>query len=254
MDGARRRIVDYYLPHVLHRKRILDCGCGNGVSVDILNDAGFEAWGNDVSTLRKWQWKERRHRDRLVVASAMSLPFPDAYFDVVISSGVIEHIGVEESALPRYSVRAMPHQRELRLSFFREVTRVLAPGGLLFIDCPNGRFPIDFWHADAPGRPRVHSPFESFLPSFKEIASLVSEVMPGATIDALSPYRRLQFHQASQHWYGRLLATPGDWFLRFMPPFIAASPLNPFLVVRTCRPISEHSLPTAGREAHTTRP
>lgn len=236
MDGTRRRILDFYLPQVRRvappDARILDCGCGNGLSVDLLIGAGFDAWGNDVSMLRKWQWREREHRDRLVVASGLSLPFPDRYFDVIVSSGVIEHIGVEETSLPQYRVTPLPNRDALRAAFVRELLRVLEPGGSLFLDCPNGRFPIDFWHSDAPGRPRVHSPREGFLPSYREIAALV----PGARIEALSPHRRLQFQQAARHWYGRAFALPMSLFFRLMTVrgfrLLARTALNPFLVVR----------------------
>jgi len=225
VEGTRRRIVDYYLPLLPPNARVLDCGCGNGLSVDLLSAAGFEAWGNDLSQLRKWQWRERERRDRLVVASALTLPFPDGYFDVVISSGVIEHIGVEETAIPRYRVTPLQDRDALRAAFLRELLRV---GRTVYIDCPNGAFPIDFWHSDAPGRPRFHSTREGFLPTFREIASLV----PEAVVEPLRPYKRLQFRQAAQHWHGRLLARPAQWFFRFMPRWIARSALNPFLVVR----------------------
>ena len=259
VDGTVRRIRDFYLPliereaagrRLISRRdagvpgapasspadqgasrslapvRILDCGCGNGISVDLLRGEGFDAWGNDLSALRKWQWQERAHRDRLVVASALSLPFPDAYFDVVLSSGVIEHIGVLEHSHP-YRVAALPDRDSLRAAFLRELLRVTAPGGAVYLDCPNGRFPIDFWHGDAPGSPRFHSPREPFLPSFAEIDALAN----GRAV-ALRPYKRLQFHQAARHWYGRLLGRPMNWYFRLMPRFVAKSALNPFLVVR----------------------
>jgi SAM-dependent methyltransferase len=240
-EGALRRMRDYYIPLITEpHARVLDCGCGNGISVDVLCDAGFDAWGNDLSALRKWQWRGRRRRDRLAVASALALPFPDGYFDVVISSGVIEHIGVEETATPRYAVGPLANRDGLRREFFRELTRVLRPGGVLFIDCPNGRFPIDFWHSDAPGHPRFHSPREPFLPSFREIEEHVRALFPDAEVSALSPHRRLQFHQASAHWYGRLLERPAAAFLKLMGRgvfrILASSPLNPFLVVRVVKP------------------
>lgn len=242
VDGSRRRIHDFYGP--LLRKegsplRVLDSGCGNGISVDILSDLGFEAWGNDLSALRKWQWRERRRRERLVVASTLSLPFPDGYFDAVLASGVIEHIGVEEVGVPRYSVRACPDKELQRTAFVQELLRVLAPGGVLFLDAPNGRFPIDFWHADAPGRPRWHRLDEGFLPSFAEVRRYVDAAAPAARVDALSPYKRLQFRQTSRHWYGRLFAPAMEMFFRAMnaAPFrwLARSPLNPFLVIRIRR-------------------
>lgn len=239
LEGTRRRMLDFYAPMMPAGARVLDCGCGNGLSVDLLDDAEFDAWGNDVSTLRKWQWRERRRRDRLVVASALSLPFEDASFDVVVSSGVIEHIGVEETGVPRYSVRALPSQDEERLAFFQELARVLAPGGTLFVDCPNRLFPVDFWHANAPGRPRFHSLREPFLPSYRELRRYALAALPDATVEALSPYRRLQFRQSSRHWYGRMFARPADLWLKLMTRrplrFLAAGPLNPFLVVKVSK-------------------
>jgi SAM-dependent methyltransferase len=236
LEGTRRRILDFYAPMIPARSRVLDCGCGNGLSVDLLNDAGFDAWGNDLSALRKWQWRERKRSDRLVVASALSLPFADESFDVIVSSGVIEHIGVEETGVPRYTVRALPNRDELRRAYFRELSRVLAPGGSLFVDCPNGLFPIDFWHADAPGRPRFHSIREGFLPSYRELREYALTTMSNASVEALSPYRRLQFRQASRNGYGRMLARPVEFFLKAMTArplrFLSSSFLNPFLVVK----------------------
>jgi SAM-dependent methyltransferase len=236
LEGTRRRIVDFYAPMIPAGSRVLDCGCGNGLSVDLLNDAGFDAWGNDLSALRKWQWREWKRRDRLVVASALSLPFPDGHFDAIVSSGVIEHIGVEETGVPRYTVRALPDRHEQRLAFFRELSRVLAPGGRLFVDCPNRLFPIDFWHADRPGRPRLHSIREPFLPSYGELRRYALAALPDASVEPLSPYRRLQFRQASQHWYGRTFSRPADLLLKLMTRrpfrFLASGFLNPFLVVK----------------------
>jgi len=231
VEGARRRIVDFYEPLLRAEgaRRVLDSGCGNGVSVDLLAERGYDAWGNDLSQLRQFQWRERRERERLVVASSLRLPFPDAYFDAVISSGVIEHIGVAESAVPRYSVAPLPDRDAQRAAFLAELFRVTRPGGVVFLDCPNGAFPIDFWHGDRPGAARRHSTHEGFLPMFAEIRALVP---PGTRVDALSPYKRLQFHQARRHWYGRILGPFANAFFALMPRFIARTALNPFLVVR----------------------
>jgi len=106
-ENAGRRVEDYYLPLLRSTgaRRVLDSGCGNGESVDLLSAAGFEAWGHDLSAFRKWQWRSRMHRERLVVADGLRLPFPDGFFDAVVSSGVLEHVGVREIGGPgKYEV------------------------------------------------------------------------------------------------------------------------------------------------------
>jgi SAM-dependent methyltransferase len=236
LEGTRRRIDDFYGPLIRRfqpdARRVLDCGCGNGLAVDLLSDAGYEAWGNDLSQLRKWQWRQRAMRERLVVADGSSLPFPDGCFDVVIASGVIEHIGVDEVGSPHYAVRPRATRDDERATFVRELFRVTRNGGDVFIDCPNGAFPIDFWHGDTPGAARVHPRDEGFLPKASELRALFA----GREVEFLSPYRRLQFGQASRHWYGRLLGRPvGAFFYLMRLPIVrrlASSALNPFLVVR----------------------
>lgn len=238
VEGSRRRIVDFYEPLLRAEgaRRVLDSGCGNGVSVDLLAERGYDAWGNDLSQLRQFQWRERRARERLVVASSLRLPFPDGWFDAVLSSGVIEHIGVAETGVPRYEVRPLPDRDEQRAAFLAELFRVTRLGGVVFLDCPNGAFPIDFWHGDRPGAARRHPRHEGFLPTFAEVRALVARVRPPARVEALSPFRRLQFHQARRHWYGRVLGPFANaaFALWRIPPFrgFAATAINPFLVMR----------------------
>jgi SAM-dependent methyltransferase len=238
--GAAARIDDYYGPLFTRRAgqgtlRILDSGCGNGLSVDLLNRAGFEAWGHDLSALRKWQWRERERKDRLVVGDAMRLPFEDRLFDVVLSSGVIEHLGVHETGGSTYSVEPLPNRDAERRSYLRELLRVLRVGGSLFLDCPNGAFPIDFWHGVRPGAARWHARSEGFLPTYGEIRALVRAVDPSAHVCLVPPFGRLRFQQVGRHWYGRLFAGPMGVMLRLMgvPGFrwLGATMLNPYLVV-----------------------
>ncbi|MEO8191157.1 MAG: class I SAM-dependent methyltransferase [Acidobacteriota bacterium] len=245
-EGAR--IQDFYLPLLSRRPlvsradrnlRVLDSGCGNGESVDVLNAAGFDAWGHDLSALRRWQWRLRERRDRLVVADGASLPFPDGFFDAVIASGVLEHIGVAEEGAGGYRVRPLSDRDSLRQSFLRELVRVSSPGGRILLDFPNGNFPIDFWHGDRPGGARVHSLREGFLPTAREVRSLCRRIHPALRVRPLSPLGRLRFRQVSAHWYGRLLRGPMHALQRVMSlpglGFLAASPLNPYLILEVRR-------------------
>ena len=244
--GARGRIEDFYLPLILSFRpesgpgqvRVLDSGCGNGLSVQLLRDAGVDAWGNDLSALRKWQWRNHPHRDRLVVADTGKLPFPDGYFDVALSSGVLEHIGVDEIGGETYSVTPRPERHELRSRFIRELLRVVRPGGVLYLDFPNGAFPIDFWHGTVPGGARWHSLSEGFLPKVGEIRGYLRET-GDYKVSPMSPRTRLRMRQVGQHWWGRLLRLPMTSLLRLMevPGFrwLASSGLNPYLVLRVER-------------------
>ncbi|GAC1397391.1 MAG: hypothetical protein NVSMB68_13650 [Thermoanaerobaculia bacterium] len=229
INGSRWRMEEFYIPLLAQGASVLDCGCGNGVSVDVLNDRGFDAWGVDLSALRKWQWRERTHRDRLAVADALRLPFSDQSFDVVISSGVVEHIGVDETGGATYRVTPRADRDALRQQYVDELQRVTKPDGRVFIDCPNGAFPIDFWHGGAGGRARWHAPSEGFLPSLVDIRELAR----GKNVRAISPYRRFAFRQVGQHWYGRLLSRPMEAMFSLMKvfPSLAGTAINPYLVV-----------------------
>ena len=238
--GAATR-ARYYTPLMRGARRVLDCGCGNGLTVEHLRAAGFDAWGTDVSALRKWQWRERSVRDHLVVTDGVRLPFEDGFFDAIISSGVLEHIGVDELAIGSYQVKPRPSRDAERRVFVEELLRVLAPGGVLFLDFPNGAFPVDFWHG---GKPRRHA--RGFLPTMRELRSLFAPL----DVEPLSPYRRLEFRQ-----HGRVFAPLGRaFFLAMTLPglrWLAASAMNPFLVVRVAK---RHSDTERSRTSSDVRP
>jgi len=92
--------------------RVLDVGCGSSLIIQSLNNA----IGLDFS-MGKLRFLRRRGIP-LLRASAFALPFKDCCFDCVISSQVIEHVSDDEM-------------------LFREMFRVLAPGGKLIIGTPD---------------------------------------------------------------------------------------------------------------------
>ncbi|MHB8573261.1 MAG: methyltransferase domain-containing protein [Candidatus Dormibacteria bacterium] len=104
----RHRLITAMVPP----GRTLDVGCG---SSRILSDLP-DATGVDI-LFRKLRFSKRRRRP-VVQASVFALPFPDASFDNVVCSEVIEHVPASGPALP-------------------ELVRVLRPGGTLVVGTPD---------------------------------------------------------------------------------------------------------------------
>jgi ubiquinone/menaquinone biosynthesis C-methylase UbiE len=104
-----------YLP--LHAK-VLDGGCGMGGTVFALDLAGFEAYGIDFAQetvdLIQVNWPHLH----ISYGDVCSLPFADNFFDGYWSIGVIEHFYDGYEAI------------------LNEMSRVIKPGGYLFLDFP----------------------------------------------------------------------------------------------------------------------
>ena len=100
-------------------KRGLDAGCGAGArDVYLLHTWGYDAYGIDAVEENVNLGKELHPEiaDHLQVADMREpLPFADASFDVVLCNAVIQHLPSETA-----ETKTIP-----------ELTRVLAPGGVL---------------------------------------------------------------------------------------------------------------------------
>jgi hypothetical protein len=77
------------------------------------------------------------------------------------------------------------------------------------------------------------------LPSFDEVAKLVRRVAPTCSIEAISPAGRFTFQRSRRRWYGKVFTDVMKLYLDLLKrrPFswLAASPLNPYLVMRIAR-------------------
>jgi SAM-dependent methyltransferase len=217
---------------------VLDVGCGNGYAVRRWLAGGHRAVGVDRSLYRLARWAEEPEAEGwLVVGDAGSLPFRSGAFDLVVSSGMIEHVGVSESSSP---YRVFPHadrdaQREAVVA---ELGRVVHAGGTLVMDCPNGAFPIDFWHGDRIGAFRLHPVPDRLLPTHYDLLRWASRAGLHPRIEPLSG--RLRFRQIGRRWWGRLLAPLVSFFLRRLDRWMdtryaaAVAGLYPYVVV-SCR-------------------
>jgi len=113
--------LDMLKQHVSPGDRILDLGCGNGRLSALLKDQNINYLGVDFSqkliNIAKNLYPELKFEQ----ADALNLPFPDNYFDKIISIAVLHHI---------------PSTR-MRVQFLKQVERTLKPKGLLVISVWN---------------------------------------------------------------------------------------------------------------------
>ena len=91
--------------------KVLDIGCGNGYVVAKLLEKNIDAYGIDI-TKAAWETKSEINpnfstpKNRLVEASASSIPFGDGEFNTTFSIMLLEHIPPEEiSAVIREVLR-----------------------------------------------------------------------------------------------------------------------------------------------------
>jgi len=121
--------IDIYLFDLLLKERIalpmkvLDAGCGGGRNLTYFFRAGFDVCGVDQSPEAITEVKSLATElapniplDNFRVEPVEALSFPDASFDVVVSSAVLHFARNEEHWL----------------SMVREMWRVLKPGGVFF--------------------------------------------------------------------------------------------------------------------------
>ena len=125
MNMAR---VPYFEKRMKRSGKVLDVGCGGGLVSEELADLGFDVVGIDGSEgaieAAKEHAKGRRRSPghnrapTYLVGSAYDLPFPDASFDAVVVSDVLEHLLDLPAAV-------------------KEIHRVLKPKGVIVLDTIN---------------------------------------------------------------------------------------------------------------------
>jgi len=237
-DKSGKRQFDQYLAAFFDQQpfqTVLDVGCGMGVGVLELRKRSCEAYGVDLPLVSRF-WAQRGYpQDAFFCADAAALPFPDDYFDIVYSMGVIEHIGTISghcSLSDDYQV--------LRRNYAAELLRVAKPEGRILISCPNKSFPLDFQHGALDDHmPRntinltrqylfnktkanLHQTWGKYhLLSYREIGKLFNR-----PVEALPIKDFLGFSTIS----GKLARSLAKSYFNHLPGFLRKTWINPYVV------------------------
>ncbi len=244
-SGAERMDDEYIIPYLRREPfaRMLDVGCGIGRTVPKLLGLGYEAYGVDLPGPSGFWSRQQRGKNSFICCDACALPFPDGYFDVLTSLGVIEHIGtiVGDCTLA-------PGYRQAHRRYARDLLRVTRPGGRILIARPNKNFPLDPQHAVSDQASRggammrmreqifsktginIHCPFGAYhLLSYREIEKLFQEA--GAA--SVRPLSIKGYFALSMFDSGLLrpLALPARLYIEHLPRRLWRSFLNPYVML-----------------------
>jgi ubiquinone/menaquinone biosynthesis C-methylase UbiE len=182
----------------LKNKKVLDIGCGYGAFIlHALENRALEVSGIEISDedLKTAGNSIKNRNVILKKASALDLPFPDNYFDIVVCFEVLEHVENVEQAI-------------------RESLRVLKPGGCFFGSTPFAlalhERPFDCRRFSSYGIQALFSQFQTV--SLKETSGYLETV-------SLSILRLLVLPGIAVKVVGIFLL-PLAIFLRFVSPLV----------------------------------
>lgn len=116
MRGRRAIVFDMLARYAPAAHTVLDFGSGSGLTVQSLQQTGYDAYGVDFSH-EAIEFGTKKGIRNLAVVASEALPYADQSFDAVLCMDVLEHLEDTTTALA-------------------EIRRVLKPGGVFLIMVP----------------------------------------------------------------------------------------------------------------------
>ncbi len=178
-------------------KRVLDIGCGLGGKTVAYAEAKARVTGVDLSEsniARCAAFARERGVDAIFAAGdAERLPFADGSFDAVIANDSLEHFANPEAAL-------------------RELARVLAPGGSVFLFFTPWKSPLGSHLYDYVRTPWCHLIYPEWLIRellARELARRGERDPRGGAARLMEEYRR-ELNRITVRGYRRILGRIGD--------------------------------------------
>lgn len=90
---ARTELNQRFLADLPRSARILEVGCNEGNQLCALREMGFQnLYGIEIQDYALRKARTRLPDAQLALATAFEIPYPDGFFDLVFTSGVLIHI------------------------------------------------------------------------------------------------------------------------------------------------------------------
>jgi len=165
-----------FAARLARRRRVLDIGCGAGYGSAELAQTATSVTGIDISPDAVALARSSYAAPNLqyLAASATSIPFPDASFDLITCFEVIEHI----------------HDWPALLN---EAHRLLSPGGQFIVSTPNKSYYAESRAQIGPNPFHVHE-FE-----YDEFTAALGSTFPCVTLYVQNHVGALSFQPAQPH-------------------------------------------------------
>ncbi len=126
-ESEKPYLYAFYQLTESEKPKILDAGCGTGRDLAYLENLSAELYGVDLSEGMLNLAKNKLKNTSLIKADIRKLPFPDNFFDGVLSIASLVHL---------------PHKEKAKA--INEFWRVLKPNGVLYICIQNLLYPPRF--------------------------------------------------------------------------------------------------------------
>jgi ubiquinone/menaquinone biosynthesis C-methylase UbiE len=179
----------YYMsfPWIKDHSRILDIACGNGFGSYILSKkTGGEVIGADISADTIADCSKRFQKENLKFREmdGTNIPYPDEYFDTVVSFETIEHTTEYRKML-------------------KEFARVLKKDGTVIISTPN-------FIVNSP-EGMVTNPYHTQEFTYEELKAILTEVFDQVKISGqeYARYKNLSLRNSIGKWIENILYLRG---------------------------------------------
>jgi ubiquinone/menaquinone biosynthesis C-methylase UbiE len=242
--NGERLLEEFFKPLIaaIRPRNALDVGCGAGELVKQLQNEGVECYGIDLPSNAKHWGTTGINNSSVFGADARHLPFGDNSFDLVMSLGVIEHIGTINGHCTLSTTYVADRQR-----YAKEIVRVTKSNGSILIAAPNKSFPVDIQHGptDAVG---PKAPIRSFicnktglnlhktwghyhLPSYAEVKGLFLNHAGASAWEALPLHGYFGFGRFRSGFL-KPFAMLAQAYVERLPKSFLNTGFNPYVLVR----------------------